>query len=414
MKKWMIAIVVLALLAGGAFLAASRGKTNAASLQVTPTLSAVKASNKVIASARVVPVRSADLSLPSGGIVAEVLVAEGDHVEAGQVLVRLDAARQTAAITQAEANLAMAQAQLAKAKAGPIAEDVAVAEAGVEVARTGITTTQGAVAAAQANLARIRAGASADDLAIAQRRVEEAKNALWGAQTQRDSLCGQVGKAVLQSDCDGAQAGVQRSEEELHIAELQLQQLQSGARKEDIAAAYAQLQQAEGQLSTAQAQVRQAEANLARAKRGPTAEDIAIAQAQVEQAQAGLKQAQVALAETELRAPFAGSVVSLAVKAGEQVTPGSLIVRLADLSAWQIETDDLTELNVVRIQPGDPVTITFDALPDLTLPGTITRINQFGQNRQGDIVYTVTITPNQHEERLHWNMTASVSIEPQH
>ena len=38
-------------------------------------------------------------------------------------------------------------------------------------------------------------------------------------------------------------------------------------------------------------------------------------------------------------------------------------VQLADTSAWQLETDDLTELDVVGIDAGDPVRFTLDAIP---------------------------------------------------
>jgi HlyD family secretion protein len=98
------------------------------------------------------------------------------------------------------------------------------------------------------------------------------------------------------------------------------------------------------------------------------------------------------------------------VEVGEQVAPGTAVAWLADLSAWEIETDDLTELNVVRVHEEDPVTISFDALPDLKLPGRVTAIKALGENKMGDITYTVTILPDRYDGRLRWNMTASVVI----
>ena len=83
--------------------------------------------------------------------------------------------------------------------------------------------------------------------------------------------------------------------------------------------------------------------------------------------------------------------------------------RLADQSAWHIETDDLTEINVVFVKEGDRARITVDALPDVELMGTVVRIKPLGENKQGDITYTATIA-DAHEERLRWNMTASVTI----
>jgi HlyD family secretion protein len=416
MKKLMIGIVVLVIVAGGTYAIFGRGGAGAnaspAASEAAPTLPAVKAGNQVLAEAQVVPVQYVALSLPTGGIVAEVHMAEGDRVQADQVLVRLDAAQQAAAVAQARANLTAAEAQLARVQAGPDDEEITAAEAAVEVAQAGVQTAEGAVASARANLARAQAGAAQEEIAIAQRQVERAKNTLWGAQNQRDSICGQVGSGARQSDCDGARARVQEAEEEVRIAELQLQQTQRGPRREDVAIAQAQLQEALGRLATAQAQVRQAEANLAQVKKGPSAEDVATARAEVDQARAALEKAQVALDETELRAPFAGTVASLDLKVGEQVAAGTPIVRLADLSTWQIETDDLTELGVVGISQGDPAKITFDAIPDLELSGKVTRVKIIGENKRGDMTYTVIVTPDQQDARLRWNMTASVSIEP--
>jgi HlyD family secretion protein len=88
------------------------------------------------------------------------------------------------------------------------------------------------------------------------------------------------------------------------------------------------------------------------------------------------------------------------------------LVRLADLSGWRVETTDLTELSVVRIKGGDRAIITFDALPGVEIPGTVTRINALGENRRGDITYTAVITPDEQDARLRWNMTASVMIVP--
>ena len=112
---------------------------------------------EVVAEAKVVPVQYASLSLPTGGIVSQVLVSEGDDVEVGQVLVRLESAQQAAAVGQAEAGLRRAQAALAELKAGPSPEEIAVAQASVEAAQAGLSQIQERarpeeVAAAEADL----------------------------------------------------------------------------------------------------------------------------------------------------------------------------------------------------------------------------------------------------------------------
>ena len=105
-------------------------------------------------------------------------------------------------------------------------------------------------------------------------------------------------------------------------------------------------------------------------------------------------------------------MAELEARVGEQVAPGSPVAQLADFSAWQIETDDLTELGVVEIDAGSPVTISVDAIPELELTGRVTSIKAIGENKRGDITYTVMVEPHQQDERLRWNMTTVVSIEP--
>ena len=85
-------------------------------------------------------------------------------------------------------------------------------------------------------------------------------------------------------------------------------------------------------------------------------------------------------------------------------------VELADLSAWQVETDDLTELDVVRVQEGDRVSVTFDAIDDLELPGKVVHIKPIGREKLGDITYVVTVRLAEQDARLRWNMTAVVTI----
>ena len=104
----MVAVVMAAVIAG----CASAPEGGAAAAPTTPPAptARVAATGTLVAEARVVPAQRAALGMPSGGIVAEVLVAEGDQVQPGQVLLRLDRARATAAVAQAEAELAQAQA----------------------------------------------------------------------------------------------------------------------------------------------------------------------------------------------------------------------------------------------------------------------------------------------------------------
>ena len=139
-----------------------------------------------------------------------------------------------------------------------------------------------------------------------------------------------------------------------------------------------------------------------------------VAQAAAEHAaqQGRLAEAQELLKKTELRSPMAGTVAYLDVKPGEHAAIGTVLIRVADEAAWEVRSDDLTELAVAKVRAGDPVSLTFDGLPALEIPGKVKFIRPYGEKKRGDITYTVTIAPERWDERLRWNMTAQIAITP--
>jgi multidrug resistance efflux pump len=160
----------------------------------------------------------------------------------------------------------------------------------------------------------------------------------------------------------------------------------------------------------AKAQQTEAERVYEILKDGPDPKEVALAEAKLKNAQSQLTAAQAAVGNLELRAPFTGTVVTVDLKSGEYVNPGVSVVMIADFSDWRVETTDLTELNVVRINENDPVKITFDALPGVEFPGRVSLIRTLGESRQGDITYTVLIDLEKYDPRLRWNMTCSAVI----
>ena len=118
------------------------------------------------------------------------------------------------------------------------------------------------------------------------------------------------------------------------------------------------------------------------------------------------------LDKTELRAPMEGTVAFLDVKVGEHALLGTVLVRIADESAWVIRSDDLTELAIAKVKVGAQAALTFDGIPGLEIPGKVKMIRPYGEKKRGDITYTVTITPERWDERLRWMMTTQIAITP--
>ncbi|MEM7345156.1 MAG: efflux RND transporter periplasmic adaptor subunit, partial [Chloroflexota bacterium] len=202
-----------------------------------------------------------------------------------------------------------------------------------------------------------------------------------------------------------------------------LNQLLAGPTREQITLAQISVLEAEAalsktlngatkqQLDISRASVKEAEASLAQLLAGATPEQLAAAEASVRQAQAGLDQAMEAGNRLSLTAPFGGVVTAIDLEVGQIVGAGTPVANVADLSGWVIETDDLTEIDVVKVVEGQEVSVKFDALPAEAFVGRVARIKPRSETKAGDVTYTVTIElDNYFDPRLRWGMTTFVEI----
>ncbi|NPV86684.1 MAG: HlyD family efflux transporter periplasmic adaptor subunit [Anaerolineae bacterium] len=361
----------------------------------TPTLAAVQPASGPVAEGSVVPVQYATLSFVAPGIVAEILAHEGEEVKQGEIIARLKGQeRLEAAVAQAEAERIAAQQAL---------DDL-------------YENHPSALAAAELRLAQ--AEKALDD---ARKRLE------WKSYRRASDWSIQTAEAeyIL------AQDAVKKAEEVYNgfsnLAEDDVNRayaltVLSDARKR-LDKALANLNYlkdlpdefeknvAQGNYDVALKEVEAAKRDLEKIKNGPDPDALALAEARLKNAENALAAAKAALEDIKLIAPFDGVIVENNLKVGEQAAPGTSRVILADFSEFEVETSDLTELNIVKVAVGLPVTVTFDAIPDLEISGSVKKIQALGKNVQGDITYKVTIALDQQDERLRWNMTATVTFE---
>jgi multidrug resistance efflux pump len=454
--KSLIIIAGLVLLAVGIV---ACGSTEAAEETTPVVATTIQQPNTVSAEAFVVPLQEANLSFEINGRVVSVEVEEGDTISAGDTLVQLDGssiqaqkieaeagrANAQANLTQAQAALSQAEATLADTKAGATPEQIAQAEASVAQAEAAlaeilagptkedIAQAEAAVETARASLANVLAGSRDEDLQAASSRLLQAEADVRLKQADYDKFV--YGEPQVAEPYGVA---LQQSTLNYEAAQAEYNKLLNGATDEEVAIARAQLNEAQAalaktkagatpeQIAQAQAGVVQVQAALAELKAGATAEKvtvaeagvqsaeagIGIAEAGIESAEAGLQSVETELGKTELKAPFDGVVGSLNVETGEIVQPGEVSVIVGDNSIWQIETDDLTEIDVVRVRPGRKVTISVDALPNDEFEGEVIRIKPKSETKAGDVTYTVLIDiTSGPTEKLQWGMTTFVDIE---
>lgn len=227
------------------------------------------------------------------GRIAEVLVKEGEEVETGQVLLRLETTEIEAKKKQAEGALQAAQAVYEKAKNGARPQEVKLAQANVEMAE-----------------------AKAQLLADTYQRLQNLH--AGGAYTTQD------------------------------------------------------LQKAETELIAAQAQAAQAREQLNLALEGARKEDVAAAQANVLRAQGALDEVNSALNEAIIKAPAKGTVNAVVHRAGELVATGTPLFTITDYQDLWVELN-LKDQEIMQLQLGAEAQIEFSGI---TSPGAVSGINR--------------------------------------
>ena len=136
----------------------------------------------------------------------------------------------------------------------------------------------------------------------------------------------------------------------------------------------------------------------------------------VMQADAALSRAQTDLGKSTIYAPMAGRITQVNTEVGEQVIvgttniPGSVMMVISDMSEVLAQVN-VDETEVVRLTPGQKVTVTVDAVEKTTYEGRVTEIGNTAW-KQGDVnVFSVKVLLTNPDERLRPGMTAKAKIE---
>ncbi len=164
-------------------------------------------------------------------------------------------------------------------------------------------------------------------------------------------------------------------------ANLQLQQANNDRQKSlpKLATTQQEVDTTAANLAQAKAQVEQAQARLIQAEPvkqniGQSEEQVSQTQGQIEQAQGRLDQAKLNVEWAVVRAPQDGWVTRRNVNAGNYVSSGQQVMSLVTTAVWVTANYKETELD--GMHPGQKVTITVDAYPDLTLNGHVDSIQR--------------------------------------
>jgi HlyD family secretion protein len=388
MKRWLIPIIVIAVLVGGYFaLQAYRQSRLEASFTELQTVEAAYGplTATVGATGTVRANQFAMLTFQTSGTVELVAADLGDQVQVDEVLAKLKQTSLPSQVILAQADLVSAQRAL---------DDLLYSD---------------------------------QAWAAAQQALAQAKDALKDAEYMRRVR--QEGNRVSSDTLDATRANLVLAEYEVDRAQDEFNMV-SGRADDDpiralavskLAAAHqkrdsilrnlnwytghpTELDQAllDADVAIAEARLADAEREWERLKDGPDPTDIAAAEARVAAAQASSELSMI-------KTPFSGTITSVEIKPSDQVSPGTLAFGLADLSHLFVDVD-VSEIDINRVRVGQPVTLNFDAVLDKVYQGEVVEISMTGNIVQGVVNFKVTVELEEPDEFIKPGMTAAVSI----
>ncbi|TAM80355.1 MAG: HlyD family efflux transporter periplasmic adaptor subunit [Acidobacteria bacterium] len=294
-----------------------------------------------------IEVTDAELSFKIPGRVDARLVDEGQMVKSGEIVALLDNRELSQEVARNKAAVEVEQAALAALEAGSRPEEIAEARA--------------AASQAKSRLQELEAGSRPQEIAAAEAAYQSARADAKRLADDFDRYIGLYRKQLVSTQqYDAARTASEMAGARERQAKEQLDLLEEGPRKEEIAQARDAYAQA-GQRYTL-------------VKIGPRREDIEQARARLDQARESLALSETRLGYATLVSPMSGMVLSKSIEPGEYVSGGTPIVAVADLvNVWLRAYMNETDLG--RVKLGQPVSVTTDTYPGKVYDGRISFIS---------------------------------------
>ncbi len=404
-------------------------------------------------SASVSPTWTVTVLPQASGQIVDLKAKVGQKVNQGDLLASLDHRTQDDQVTQAQANVAAAQAKLDTLLAGARSEDIAAANAQAAAAQQGANAAGAQVESAKQKLAQAQAGGRTENIAQAQAKlaadqaaldrlkngpisldvtnaklsVELAKDKLYADQTSLDAQVGrgQITKEIRQAALDADQTQIDQANTVLaklvapprpeDVAQLEaaveadkqaLAVAQQPLRPEDIAQLQAAVNGAQATQNQAQQAANAAGAQAQKASSPYTGNDIAQAKAAVDVANASLQSAQTAQAYATVKAPAAAVVSEVPVAVGSLVSPQTPIATLISPDL-QIEAS-VDQNQVALFKEGQAATINITG-SSAGINGKVTQIAPSADTKTRK--FSVKVQPTDANANLRSGMSATVSIQ---
>lgn len=427
-------IVALAVVLGGAWWAWGRAASASAATRYVvgqvergTVVASVSASGQISASNQV------DLKPKASGDITYVGVKPGQAVKAGQLLVRLDSGDAAYELESAQlsydklvtvdpGDLRDAQLAVTDAQDGQASAYVS-ARAGVIKASTDMQDSVQDIDTLFGNGGYL---ATQNGLSSGESASRKQAQSAWYA---ADSLVGDLVRAIRALPANATPAQIDAALVQSYAAASAVATAAKDAQdtvvlfrnqdEDNNAAADGAYTDVTGYVSTAngivstlsslQDSVTSAKHALEKAERA--LEDLQAGPDEIDRRSQALavKQKREALSDYSVYAPFDGVIASVDAKVGEQGSSGTAVATLITKS--QVAQISLNEVDAAKIKAGQKATLTFDAIDNLTLTGTVAQVDAVGTVSQGVVSYSVEIALDSQDERIKPGMTVNASIQ---
>jgi HlyD family secretion protein len=335
------------------------------------------------------------------------IVPEGKLVGKGDLLILFDSAPFEEEIRKSQALLAVAEADLQKARQDYKLQLIENQEQ-MAGARQKLERSQLELRDVQEGKGRLKEEEAAAGVAGAERELQKAKTAL-------DDLRPLLAEGfITKQELERAEQAVAHAQEELSLAKRRRDSLVQFGRPLEIS-------QARSEALITRESVRQLEASSAFRLEQKKAASSA-AESRIQEAASRLALAQQQLARTEVRADVPGIVVYREVffgseqrkpQVGDQVWANQPLLILPDISKMVVETR-VRETDIHKVERNQKVSVRVQAYPDLALTGQVTLLGTLAQEekeRRGTKFFGVTVQVAESDARLRPGMSARVEIQ---
>jgi HlyD family secretion protein len=383
-RAWLVGLGLVAVILAGLIARDTVFAQPAAATIRSATADRGTVTSVVSGTGSLVPAGRMNVNFRLAGTLTEIDVKVGDRVTTGTVLARIDSSAQQAALAQGQASLASAQANLQAAQSPLTAAQVAQLQHQLSAAQQSYNDTVASV----------------------------------NAQNQADATTVANDQAKVDADCPN---GVACSQDRTQLANDQSKQNMDAI-------------SGQSRINSASQQVTSARDNYT-VQTQVKPNSVAAAQAQVASAQAQVQAAQLALDETTLTSPSSGTMISINGVPGEAVSggssaataqaPGSLAPQPSSSSSGSgassgfMVIDDnssyvavmpFAETDAARLAVNQTASLTFDAIPGLTISGHVLSISPSATVVSNVVDYYVSLVLNRTDSRLREGMTANASV----